>query len=110
MKLSELAAKVNGLQPASAPNGGDVEIQSVIDDSRAAKPGALFVARAGSKSQGAAFVEAAVRGGASALVVSMDDAIPAGVVAYRCQNPSAMLAPLAHAFAGFPSKNLKCLG
>ena len=110
MKLSELAAKVNGLQPASAPNGGDVEIQSVIDDSRAARPGALFVARAGSKAQGATFIEAAVRGGAAALVVAMDDPIPNGVVAYRAANPSAMLAPLAHAFAGFPSKNLKMLG
>ena len=76
MKLSELAAKVNGLQSASAPNGGDVEIQSVIDDSRAARPGALFVARAGSKAQGATFIEAAVRGGAAALVVAMDDPIP----------------------------------
>ncbi len=110
MKLSELAAKVNGLQSASAPNGGDVEIQSVIDDSRAARPGALFVARAGSKAQGAAFIEAAVRGGAAAVVVAMDDPIPNGVVAYRAANPSAMLAPLAHAFAGFPSKNLKMLG
>ena len=110
MKLSELVAKVNGLQRDASQSVGDVEIQSVIDDSRAARPGALFVARAGSKEQGAAFIEAAVRAGVSALVVAMDDAIPAGVVAYRCVNPSAMLAPLAHAFAGFPSKHLKMLG
>lgn len=110
MKLSELVAKVNGLQRNASQSVGDVEIQSVIDDSRVARPGALFVARAGSKEQGAAFIEAAVRAGVSALVVAMDDAIPAGVVAYRCVNPSAMLAPLAHAFAGFPSKNLKMLG
>ncbi len=105
MKLSELVAKVNGLQRDASQSVGDVEIQSVIDDSRVARPGALFVARAGSKEQGAAFIEAAVRAGVSALVVAMDDAIPPGVVAYRCVNPSAMLAPLAHAFAGFPSKH-----
>ncbi|MCE9620243.1 MAG: UDP-N-acetylmuramoyl-L-alanyl-D-glutamate--2,6-diaminopimelate ligase [Planctomycetes bacterium] len=107
MKLSELVQHVKGLKQAAA---GDPEIRSVIDDSRAAQAGALFVARTGSKAAGAAFIEDAVKRGASALVVSMNDTVPAGIPAWRTANPTAMVAPLAHAFAGFPSKHLKMLG
>ncbi len=110
MKLSELVGKVNGLNPASLHPVETIDIHSVIDDSREARPGALFVARAGSSAQGAVFIESAVRAGAAALVVSMNDTIPDGIAAYRATNPGAMLAPLAHALAGLPSKNLKMMG
>ena len=48
---------------------GDPEIGGVCEDSRKVRPGDLFVARSGTKENGAKYVEEAVARGAVAVVV-----------------------------------------
>ena len=50
------------------PPAGAVEVRGLAVDSRAVKPGDLFFALAGSKTDGSRFIDAAVRAGAVAVV------------------------------------------
>lgn len=50
------------------PASGDISIHGVTDDSRAVKPGFLFVALAGAKADGASFIDQAFTQGAAAVV------------------------------------------
>ncbi len=47
----------------------DPVISSVVEDSRQVRPGSCFVARAGRQADGHAFIEPAVKAGASASAV-----------------------------------------
>jgi UDP-N-acetylmuramoyl-L-alanyl-D-glutamate--2,6-diaminopimelate ligase len=78
MKLRELLRDVK-VKESGADLGA--EIASVTADSRMVVPGALFVAIPGFKTDGAKFIDAAVRKGAAAIVgessaasVQVDDA------------------------------------
>jgi UDP-N-acetylmuramoyl-tripeptide--D-alanyl-D-alanine ligase len=68
--LSEVAAVLCGRL-----RGGEVRVCGVAVDSREAKPGDLFFALAGSRTDGHAFVEEAFRHGASAAVVRTGAAV-----------------------------------
>jgi UDP-N-acetylmuramoyl-L-alanyl-D-glutamate--2,6-diaminopimelate ligase len=64
MQLRELLDRVEVIKVT----GPDAEVSSVAYDSRAVKPGALFVAMAGAKTDGNKFVFEAAEGGAVAIV------------------------------------------
>ncbi len=66
MTLAELIAPLSVLEQKGRL---DVEVTGLTDDSRAVKPGSLFVAVKGGKADGHAFLRQAVTAGASALVV-----------------------------------------
>ncbi|MEO2039437.1 MAG: Mur ligase domain-containing protein, partial [Martelella sp.] len=69
MKLSALAGTAfPELNAALAGSAGALEIASLTADSRKAGPGGLFVAIAGSKADGSAFIDdAAARGAVAAI-------------------------------------------
>ena len=75
MKLHELTRGVPG---ATVEGNGDVEITGIAYDSRRVKPGDLFVAVEGLKSDGHAFVSDALARGAAALAVDRDVTLPHG--------------------------------
>ena len=52
------------------PQGDDVSIGGITDDSRAVKPGFLFVALAGSKADGASYIDQALANGAAAVIAT----------------------------------------
>ena len=64
MKLSMLA----GPEIAVPPGCGEVEIAGITADSREVRPGWLFAALAGAKTDGARFVSDAVGKGAAAIL------------------------------------------
>ena len=66
MKLSHLS---EGIETKSRPGFRDVEVTGIVTDSRSLEPGDVFIAIKGHAADGHAFVEEAVRKGASALVV-----------------------------------------
>lgn len=70
MKLKDLA----GILPTDGIAAVDAEVTGVSSDSRKILPGMIFVAVAGSKANGAAFVADAVRRGASAIVAAKGEA------------------------------------
>ena len=86
------------------------EISSLEMDSRTVKRGSLFVALRGLQSDGHAFVEQAVRGGAAAIVTEETCEIPAGVTTIMVNDSARALSRLADAFYGSPSKDLQIAG
>ena len=73
MKLKDLA----GILPTDGIAAVDAEVTGVSSDSRKILPGMIFVAVAGSKANGAAFVADAVGRGASAIVAARGEAFDA---------------------------------
>ncbi|HEV2158863.1 UDP-N-acetylmuramoyl-L-alanyl-D-glutamate--2,6-diaminopimelate ligase [Bradyrhizobium sp.] len=97
MKLRDLLGNDAALEPAVAA----LEVSGVALDSRVVKPGELFFALAGSKTDGARFIDAAVAAGAVAVV---GDHVPAaGKVPFvTVANPRRALALAAARF--FPAQ------
>jgi len=125
MKLKELIQSAPGasLRPVGGPahdgdgasqihGAEDIEIACVTEDSRRVRPGALFVARPGSKGDGADFVADAIARGAVAIaalpsVVERCRDRDARVRWYTCDAPARTAAHLAHAVVGWPSRAMK---
>jgi len=82
MKLSEILEGLAELPSAAA----SIEISGVTADSRAAKPGDLFVAISGNKTDGMKFAADAVRSGAVAIVSEQAGQGAAGVPYLRVPN------------------------
>jgi UDP-N-acetylmuramoyl-L-alanyl-D-glutamate--2,6-diaminopimelate ligase len=108
-----LADLIEGLPPAC----GDVWIDRVVADSRAAGAGALFVARRGSTVDGHSFIADAARAGCSAIVGS--DRLPMkvttllhkrGVAYVQVDDSAEMLGRLAARVNGRPSSALTIVG
>jgi UDP-N-acetylmuramoyl-L-alanyl-D-glutamate--2,6-diaminopimelate ligase len=122
MKLQELLAGTGTLGPLVDP---EVQISSVVYDSREAKAGSLFVAIHGEKTDGNRFVAAAIERGATAIVSEMPPPIPNGYSQSRetvpegfpasvawLQVPDARkaLATIAANFFGHPADKLNLVG
>ena len=92
MKLRDLLAR-------SDLAAGDVEVTGVGADSRKVKPGFLFVAIPGTKTDGARFIEQAVKSGAVAVVAEgAAPLVPPGVAAIASVNARRDLALAAARF------------
>ncbi len=119
MRLSELLRDVNAIsvQPAADP-----EITAIVDNSREAVPGALFVAIRGHSNDGNEFVTEAVSRGAHAIVSERQSApapewdplpgepavpLPAEMVWVRVEDARKALSVLAANFYGRPADRLE---
>jgi UDP-N-acetylmuramoyl-L-alanyl-D-glutamate--2,6-diaminopimelate ligase len=95
---------------------GDVRccrIARIEDDSRQVGPETLFVARAGVAGDGAAYIDAAIRAGAVAILAVRGAATaedPGDVVRLACDDPLGMGAVLAMELAGRPQSKLRIVG
>jgi UDP-N-acetylmuramoyl-L-alanyl-D-glutamate--2,6-diaminopimelate ligase len=101
---------IKSLSPSSpvrdVPN---VEVTGICEDSRKACPGSLFVARAGTHTDGAKFLADAQAKGAVAAVVQSK--IPGcALPQFVHPDPAFAVSALAHLFYGVPCKKLKVLG
>lgn len=112
MTLNELISQLpeGMLRPIGKPPTADVPICDVLYDSRSARPGTLFVAMKGEKTDGHRFLPAAV--GAGAVVVGEDEgALTAcGGTAFVTSNARRAIAELACAFYGHPSREMDVIG
>ncbi len=104
--LAELCGALTGGRAHGRTAG--VAVRSVTADSRAVRPGALFVCLTGARHDGHAFVPEAVRNGAVAVVAErpVGRAVPVVVV----RNARRALAELAAEFHGHPSRSLDVIG
>ncbi len=111
MRLSNLSTDTG---VADAPLGsGDIDVSQITADSRAVKPGALFVALAGTKADGAQFIADAVTKGAAAVLASDAAAVPDGlaVPVLRSAEPRRTLALMAtRLYAGQPETTVAVTG
>src|SRR5690606_37666483 len=91
---------------AGIPN---VDIQGIAEDSRLVRPGTLFIARSGTKTDGARYLADAQANGAVAAIVSAPVAgltLPQVVL----PDPASAVSPLAHALYGHPTRALDVVG
>ena len=87
--------KLRDLLPEAAPDSrlDGIEVVGVTSDSRKVKPGFLFVAIAGNKTDGARFVKQAASDGAVAVIAEQrPDTLPDAMAFIRAANPRRLLA------------------
>ncbi|MBM3524447.1 MAG: UDP-N-acetylmuramoyl-L-alanyl-D-glutamate--2,6-diaminopimelate ligase [Alphaproteobacteria bacterium] len=94
------ASALTDADAALRPGTGDPELTGLATDSRVVRRGMLFAALSGSRTDGARFVEDAVRQGASAILGPIGIAAPAGVAVIEASNPRRALALAAARFSG----------
>lgn len=87
-----------------------VVINALTSDSRKATEGSLFIAIKGTKVDAHDFVSKVVEQGCLAVVVDREMDLPATVTQLVVPNSAKALGELAHAFYGFPSRDLKLVG
>jgi UDP-N-acetylmuramoyl-L-alanyl-D-glutamate--2,6-diaminopimelate ligase len=102
-RLSEIARDMHGAQMAGP---ADPEILSVEYDSRRVKPGSLFVAIPGLKTDGNIFVRDAEARGAAAVVLSHSLSEPSPLPAVYVPDARKALAEAAWAWYGHPERTL----
>ena len=106
MRLAELAEGVPG---ARIESGAETEIVQVLQDSRRAGPGDLFVAVSGLTVDGHSFAaDAAARGAAVALQRRVT--LPAGAAVVIVPSTRTALAELAAVLLGRPARQLRVAG
>jgi UDP-N-acetylmuramoyl-L-alanyl-D-glutamate--2,6-diaminopimelate ligase len=113
MRFRDLAAHTDG----RLIGDGSVDITSIEYDSRAVRPGSLFVAVPGFKVDGHAYLGRALEGGAQAVVVQADHEAhwraiveEGGADMLVLDDTRAGLARLSAAFHGFPARKLGVIG
>ncbi|MFZ9881538.1 MAG: Mur ligase domain-containing protein, partial [Phycisphaerales bacterium] len=110
MKLSTI---LEGL-PVRRADSADPDIWSIVEDSRKAREGSLFIARTGTKADGADFLADAIARGATAVVCASGMPRPsqlsAGTAWVECDEPSLVAALAGERFHGNPSSALDLVG
>ena len=105
----QLVALLRQFDPQLSLSGipDDLEINGVVEDSRRAGPGSLFVARAGTKTDGKQFVADAKAHGAAAVVtpIKLSGSPLPQVVVPDTDRAASVLANLC---AGMPSHKMRC--
>jgi UDP-N-acetylmuramoyl-L-alanyl-D-glutamate--2,6-diaminopimelate ligase len=99
---------LDGLDVLSIRGDLDVEVRSVVHDSRTVQPGALFACIRGARSDGHEHARAAVAAGAVVLLVERELDVEAPQA--RVASVREVLGPLAARFHGDPSRALRVLG
>ncbi len=107
MKLTEVLVGV-GTEPVASTKA-KVEVTGVCSDSRAVKPGDLFVAVPGTKADGSSFAAQAAQAGAVAIV-SEKSLSGVSVPVFKVPNAKKALAIIAGNFYGNPAQELALLG
>jgi UDP-N-acetylmuramoyl-L-alanyl-D-glutamate--2,6-diaminopimelate ligase len=90
----------------------DIEVETVVSDSRTSRPGALFACIPGTVTDGHLYAPAAVAAGAVALLVEriVDIDVNVEVVQVRVASVRRAVGPLAARVFGDPSRGLRVLG
>ncbi len=112
MKLSELMIT---LPEAIAHGNLNAEVTGLTDDSRHVKPGVLFVAVKGTKSDGHLYLKQAAAAGASGLVIESGRAVAGrladlNVPVIEAPNTRRFLGAVASRFYGNPASRLRMIG
>ncbi len=88
----------------------DAAVSSIVFDSRKATEGTLFVAVKGTRADGHDFISQVVGQGCTAIVTERLIDVPETVTQIVVENSSKALGELAHAFYGFPSREITLVG
>lgn len=87
----------------------EIEITAICNHSKMAAPGNLFIAKKGTCSDGAQYIQEAIHAGAAAVLTDLYDPF-LNVVQIICPDVSEMEASLAAEYYNHPSKELSVIG
>ncbi|CAB1128462.1 UDP-N-acetylmuramoylalanyl-D-glutamate-2, 6-diaminopimelate ligase [Candidatus Hydrogenisulfobacillus filiaventi] len=107
MRLGNLIAGLEGARVIGSP---DTEVTGIAYDSREVRPGDLFVAIPGYRTDGHLYCGEARDRGASAFVVERAEALPAGATGVVVPYARGAMARLAATFYDHPSRRLWMVG
>ncbi|HEX5366024.1 MAG TPA: UDP-N-acetylmuramoyl-L-alanyl-D-glutamate--2,6-diaminopimelate ligase, partial [Acidimicrobiales bacterium] len=108
VRLTHLAAAVEGVRARLAGGGGDPDVRAVEHDTRRVGAGALFCCVPGARVDGHDLASAAVSAGAVALLVDHELAVDVPQVVV--EDVRAAMGPVAAAFWDHPSRHLSVVG
>jgi UDP-N-acetylmuramoyl-L-alanyl-D-glutamate--2,6-diaminopimelate ligase len=106
----KLDALIDGLPVQLTHGSASLDITSIVDDSRQAQSGALFVARPGTKADGNAFIAEAVQRGAAAVLTRDAVDAPGNAALLRGNDAQRIALAMAERLHGKPSDRLVLLG
>lgn len=107
MKLSKLLERISYRIVQGEP---DPEITAVINDSRKACAGALFICIRGAVSDGHKYAADVAQKGASVLVAEEPVEVPGSVTVVLVENSRYAMAMIYAAWYGYPAEKLKVIG
>lgn len=109
MKLSEL---FRGASLPYPPEYGDIEIESIVSDSRCVTEGSLFLCLSGLRTDGHEYEDEAIRRGARVIVAERvrDACVGGAAVRIVLENTRKASALLHSAFYGNPANKMKIVG
>lgn len=107
MKLTKLLER---LEYEVTQGSDQIEITTLINDSRKVEKGSAFVCVSGAVSDGHRFVPEVVQKGASALIVERDVAVPGDVAVIKVMDTRYALALMSAAYFDYPAEKLKIIG
>lgn len=104
MKLGKIVQSIS----QNIGSAADIEITGIAYDSRAVKPGYLFVAIRGFETDGHKYIKSAVRNGAAAVIGELDAECDCPYI--KCEDSRRAMALAAAEFYGHPERRLKIIG
>lgn len=110
MKLLEV---LKGIEGIDIKGDSEREISGIAYDSRSVKPGDMFVAIVGFKTDGHMYLESAIANGAQVLCVEENSQlpeIPSDVTVVSCKNTRQLMALASCNFYSHPSRDFKLIG
>lgn len=114
MLVSELLNNVSVVQVVGKPES--IDVKNITIDSRKVKPGYIFIAVKGFKSDGHKFIPQAVSNGASVIVLENNDVAleylfqKNDIVKILVKSSRKALAEISNALYNFPSKKINLIG
>ena len=88
----------------------DIEITTMINDSRKVQKGTAFVCISGAVVDGHNFIEDVASKGAAAVITEKDVEAPEGLTVIRVEDTRYALALMSAAYFGYPAEKLKVIG
>ena len=107
MLLSDI---LQDIEYSLVPSGAGLEITRVTDNSRAVRPGDMFIALRGYTVDGYRFIDEAAAKGAGAIVSEKDFQAQGGMVKVLVGDTRTAFPVIADNFFGHPSQKLKVIG
>ena len=107
MRLSQL---LECLEYEVITGNSDMEISTLIHDSRKVEQKSVFVCITGAVSDGHAYVKEVFEKGAAAVIAEKNVEAPEGLTVIRVSDTRYALALMSAAYFGYPAKQLKIIG
>ena len=107
MKLNEL---LNDTTYKVLQGQDKINVTDIVQDSRKAKPGVVFVCIKGSNFDGHDMINDVLSAGVTAIVVEKEVKVQAGITVIQVENSRKALAYMSCAYFDYPARKLKTIG